>query len=191
MDLTTGQSLNFGQHDDAIKAIAHCSDSGLLFSGSWDKTVGVWDERAQTPTLAMASATSTSTPPVHSLALPDKVYSMDMNEQTHLLLVATASRHIYLYDTRNLHQPLQKRESSLKYQTRRVCFFPDGQGFICASIEGRVAVDFVDPSPEAQQGRYAFKCHRQPTSPDPTTGLPMEVVHPVNALAYHPTYMNC
>lgn len=111
---------------------------------------------------------------------------MDICNDKNLLLVATAGRHIYLYDTRSLSHPLQKRESSLKYQTRSVKFFPSGDGFVCASIEGRVAVDFVDPSAEVQQSRYAFKCHRQSTSSDPATGSPMEIVYPVNAVAYHP-----
>lgn len=113
---------------------------------------------------------------------------MDLCPSKHLLLVATAGRHIYLYDTRSLQSgPLQKRESSLKYQTRQVRFFSDGSGFVCGSVEGRVAVDFVDPSAEAQAQRYAFKCHRQPAATnDPATGAPMEIVYPVNAIAYHP-----
>jgi cell cycle arrest protein BUB3 len=113
---------------------------------------------------------------------------MDLCSSKNLLLLATAGRHIYLYDTRALtHGPLQKRESSLKYQSRQVRFFADGSGFVCGSVEGRVAVDFVDASAEGQAQRYAFKCHRQAASQaDPATGAPMEVVYPVNALAYHP-----
>ncbi len=124
----------------------------------------------------------------NNLPLPDKVYSMDLCPSKHLLLVATAGRHIYLYDTRSLSSgPLQKRESSLKYQSRQVRFFADGSGFVCGSVEGRVAVDFVDAAPEQQAQRYAFKCHRQAAaSPDQATGAPMEIVYPINALAYHP-----
>lgn len=131
----------------------------------------------------------TQTLVVAKLSLPDKCYSMDLCPERNLLLVATAGRHIYLYDTRSLSAgPLQKRESSLKYQTRSVKFFGDGSGFVCGSVEGRVAVDFVDASPEIQAQRYAFKCHRQATTPDPSTNAPMEIVYPVNALAYHPKY---
>lgn len=176
--MTTGSVTNFGGHEDAIRTIVHNEPTNLLFTGSWDRTVAAWDDR------------STGGKAVCSLALPDKVYSMDCCDDRNLLLVATAGRHIYLYDTRALGHPLQKRESSLKYQTRTVRFFPaardePGQqgGFICASIEGRVAVDFIDPATEVQQSRYAFKCHRQAqTSPQGS----MELVYPVNAVACHP-----
>jgi len=181
LELKSGSINNFGTHDDAIKSIVHNEPTGLLFTGSWDRTVGVWDER---------SAPNVSRP-ITSLPVPDKVYSMDICDERNLLLVATAGRHIYLYDTRSLGQPLQKRESSLKYQTRTVKFFGAtsdeiGQqgGFICASIEGRVAVDFIDPSPEVQQSRYAFKCHRQTQSSSDQGN--MEIVYPVNTVACYP-----
>ena len=174
--MKTGIINNFGTHEDAIKSVLHNESTGLLFTGSWDRTVGVWDER------------SSNLGSITSLQVPEKVYSMDICDDKNLLLVATAGRHIYLYDIRSLGQALQKRESSLKYQTRSVKFFPPtrdelGQqgGFICASIEGRVAVDFIDPSPEVQQSRYAFKCHRQAQPADN-----MEIVYPVNAVACHP-----
>ena len=54
----------------------------------------------------------------------------------------------------------QKRESNLKYQTRNVACFPDKRGYVLSSIEGRVAVEYLDPSPEVQRQKYAFKCHR-------------------------------
>lgn len=55
-------------------------------------------------------------------------------------------------------------------------------GYASSSIEGRVAVEWFDPSPESQARKYAFKCHRQP-SPEG-----VDVVYPVNALAFHPVH---
>jgi hypothetical protein len=52
-------------------------------------------------------------------------------------------------------------------------------GYAAASIEGRVAVEYFDPSPAAQAMKYAFKCHRQ-------TVNGVDHVWPVNALAFHP-----
>ena len=52
-----------------------------------------------------------------------------------------------------------------------------------ASVEGRIAVEYFDPSPEAQEKKYAFKCHRQ-TIDD------VDHVWPVNALAFHPVYVH-
>ena len=57
-------------------------------------------------------------------------------------------------------------------------FFP---GYATASVEGRIAVEYFDPSPAIQEKKYAFKCHRQ-TIDD------VDHVWPVNALAFHPTY---
>ena len=54
-------------------------------------------------------------------------------------------------------------------------------GYATASTEGRIAVEYFDPSPEAQEKKYAFKCHRQ-------TIEDFDHVWPVNALAFHPIY---
>lgn len=68
--------------------------------------------------------------------------------------------------------------------TRAVACMPNDAGYASSSIEGRVAVEWFDPSPESQARKYAFKCHRQP-SPD---GDGTDFVYPVNALAFHPVH---
>ena len=52
-------------------------------------------------------------------------------------------------------------------------------GYAIGSVEGRIGVEYFDPSQEAQDKKYAFKCHRQ-TIDD------ADHVWPVNALAFHP-----
>lgn len=86
-------------------------------------------------------------------------------------------------DTTDL-QPWQQRESSLKFMTRAVACMPDDNGYASSSIEGRVAVEWFDPSPESQARKYAFKCHRQPAPEGDGT----DIVYPVNALAFHPIH---
>lgn len=54
-----------------------------------------------------------------------------------------------------LEQP--PRESSLKYQTRCVAAFTGAGSFALGSVEGRVAMEVLDPSPAAQEKKYAFK----------------------------------
>ncbi len=66
--------------------------------------------------------------------------------------------------------------------TRAVACMPNDAGYASSSIEGRVAVEWFDPSPASQARKYAFKCHRQ-TSPEG-----VDVVYPVNALAFHPVH---
>lgn len=75
----------------------------------------------------------------------------------------------------------QRRESSLKYQTRCIQCFPNKQGYVVSSIEGRVAVEYLDPSPEVQKKKYAFKCHRLKED-----GI--EKIFPVNAISFHNGY---
>lgn len=50
-----------------------------------------------------------------------------------------------------------------------------------SSIEGRVAVEYLDPSPEIQKKKYAFKCHRIKKG-----GI--EYIYPVNAISFHSKY---
>ena len=106
----------------------------------------------------------------------DKVYSMSVSGEQ--LVVATAGRKVFIWDLRNMSCPQQKRESSLKYQTRCVRSFPNKTGYVLSSIEGRVAVEVFDPSPEAQKKKYAFKCHRLKEN-----GI--ENIYPVNAISFH------
>lgn len=161
-----------GQHGAPIKAVSMCSSTMRVFTGSWDATVRAWDDRATT-----SAALTTET------KLPDKVYSMDLVGNS--LLVAMANRHVHLYDTRKPDTPVQRRESSLKYQTRCVRLFPDATGFVCSSIEGRVAVEWIEATEAAQAKKYAFKCHREPVV---DAGESAELVYPVNALAFHPLH---
>ena len=123
---------------------------------------------------------------------------MDLVNNT--LVVAMASRIFHIYDIRNMSAPSQSRESSLKYMTRALACMTDGQGvlvsgsfsqpvltpepgYATASVEGRIAVEYFDPSPEVQEKKYAFKCHRQ-TIDD------VDHVWPVNSLAFHPVSVN-
>lgn len=81
-------------------------------------------------------------------------------------------------------EPWQRRESSLKFMTRTVACMLDDQGYASSSIEGRVAVEYFDPDAAVQAKKYAFKCHRTADPEDHS----VDVVYPVNALAFHPVH---
>ncbi|KAG5519249.1 hypothetical protein PMAC_002337 [Pneumocystis sp. 'macacae'] len=153
-------------HDDAVKSVLFNRNLNLLITGSWDKTVRQWDFRSKDAFLSVYK-------------LPQKVFSMD--SINYKLVIAMANRIVYIYDLRNMNEPMQQRESSLKFMTRVVKCIPNGQGYVTSSIEGRISVEFFDPSPESQAKKYAFKCHRQNID-----GI--DNVYPVNALAFHPIY---
>lgn len=164
-----GTATVMGQHSAPIRCVEYSNAGNMVISGSWDKSVKIWD---------INSKQCTST-----LALPDKVFAMSCVEASYRLICGIAGRIIYIYDLRNLKEPLQKRESSLKHQTRNIECHPNGEQYVVSSIEGRVAVEYFDPSPEVQGRKYAFKCHRVT---DKTTGF--QTIYPVNAITFHPIF---
>jgi len=150
-----------GTHAKPIRCCEYAPQINTVFTGGWDGKVNCWDPRG-----------AFGSPPVCSLEVHDKVFTMALTDTR--LVVGTAGRHIVGFDVRNLTAgPLFDRESSLKYQTRCLRCFPDGEGFAVASIEGRVAIEYFDPDAEAK--KYAFKCHRVGNT-----------VFPVNSIAFHP-----
>ncbi|KAH7100327.1 WD40 repeat-like protein [Auriculariales sp. MPI-PUGE-AT-0066] len=166
LDLERESTRVLGQHAESISRVVWVKETNTLISGSWDKTIRTWDPRAQ------AACTAT-------LPQPERVYCMDAVGNT--VVVGMAGRHIYIFDARNMAEPMQKRESSLKYMTRAVACMIDGKGFATSSVEGRISVDYLDPSPEVQTQKYAFKCHRQ-------TVDNVDHVWPVNTLSFHPIH---
>lgn len=154
-----------GQHEEAVKCLEMNSEMNLIMSGSWDGSVKFWDARS--PNL------------VNTLPQLNKVYTMSQCGDK--LIVGTDQRKVMIWDLRNTGVVQQKRESSLKYQTRCIKAFPNHQGYVLGSIEGRVAVEYMDPSPEAQKNKYAFKCHRCKEGA-------VEKIYPVNAFSFHHVY---
>lgn len=69
-----------------------------------------------------------ATPLVSSHAVPGRVYSMDTDPKGARLVVAMAERNVSVYDVRKMEEPEQRRESALKYMTRRVACMADGKG---------------------------------------------------------------
>lgn len=92
---------------------------GQVITGSWDKSLKCWDPRG---------ASGQERTLVGTYPQPERVYSLSLVGNR--LVVATAGRHVNVYDLRNMSQPEQRRESSLKYQTRCVRCYPNGTGKI-------------------------------------------------------------
>ncbi|KAF8626052.1 hypothetical protein AX15_005106 [Amanita polypyramis BW_CC] len=166
LNLTTEATNVLGCHNDAVSTMTWSKELNVLISGSWDRTLRLWDSRS-------------SMPQQSSHSTPERVYQLDLVNNT--LVIAMASRLFHIYDIRRMDTPSQIRESSLKYMTRSLACMPTGEGYATASVEGRIAVEYFEPTSEAQEKKYAFKCHRQ-TIDD------VDHVWPVNSLAFHPTY---
>ena len=93
----------------------------MLITGSWDLSLKFWDPRAAAGTSNANADTAVST---H--ALPERVYHLDLVNNT--LVVGMASRLFHIYDIRKMGEPVQTRESSLKFMTRSLACMADGKG---------------------------------------------------------------
>ncbi len=143
-------------------------DCNLVASAGWDKKFHIWDVRQSSSATSRSSAASS---PVVSMDLPGKAFSMDVSsfDGAKIVVVATSGRRNCFFDIRLPRKKeatdmnrngddcdenddgaavaaklLSDRESSLKFQTRCINFFPDTTGVALGSIEGRVAIEYLD-----------------------------------------------
>lgn len=157
--LSGGQAVTVGMHEAPIKDIEWIPEMNLLVTGSWDKTLKYWDLRQPNP--------------VHTQVLPERCYAMSIRHP--LMVVATADRNVIVFNLANPQTEYKRIQSPLKYQTRCVATFPDKQGFLLGSIEGRVAVQHIDDSQQSKN--FTFKCHRDNND-----------IYAVNAINFHPVH---
>ncbi|KAI8898596.1 WD40-repeat-containing domain protein [Globomyces pollinis-pini] len=162
IDLKSDVQSEIGSHELPISCIRTTSD--MTITGSWDKSIKLWDDRNSDPLMTTLEQT-------------EKVFSLDVCKEK--MVVALANRIILVYDLRNTSAPLETKESNLKYMTRKIACIPNGKGYATSSIEGRVAVDFFDTADQSK--KFSFKCHRQKVDE-------CEFIYPVNALTYHPQH---
>jgi cell cycle arrest protein BUB3 len=173
LDIPTSTFSVVGRHSPKVTqgknavSCLHALEGSLVASAGWDSQFNLWDVR------------TSGTAPLSSLSLPAKAFCMDYDASHNRIVVCTAGRKTCIIDVRGGKVELVlERDSSLKYQTRCVQFFPKGVGLALGSIEGRVAVEFLeDLGIPADRKKYAFKCHR--------VG---DTVYPVNCINFHPKF---
>ena len=170
-DAETGAGRVVGKHTAGVKCVEVCAALSSVVSAGWDAQLNLWDLRTSTSSAAAAA----------SATLPAKAFTMALHERT--VVVGCAQRRVNVYDLRNLDTPLEERTSPLKKQSRCVRFFPDGTAFCLASVEGRVAIEYLGATgADADAKNFSFKCHRSKTAAGD------DLAFPVNALAFHPIY---
>ena len=185
LDIAKKDLITIGNHKSACKEVIYHQNYNIVLTGGWDGVVNIFDLRSSSP--------------VCSYQFDNKVYSMSCAKD--LFVVGLSEEKIAYFDLRKLQNNIFKPElifnSHLKYQTRKVCAFPDGKGFAEGSIEGRVAIknikDLNNPSSinnetgttmgQDDKGNtdFAFRCHRN-TNNTPT------LVYTINDIAFNPVY---
>ncbi|KAH9667315.1 protein RAE1 [Citrus sinensis] len=186
--LSGGQPVTVAMHDAPIKEVAWIPEMNLLATGSWDKTLksssvrslccavecndlAKWDNMCM---WIVKWYWDTRQPnPVHTQQLPDRCYALTVRYP--LMVVGTADRNLVVFNLQNPQTEFKRINSPLKYQTRCVAAFPDQQGFLVGSIEGRVGVHHLDDSQQSKN--FTFKCHRDGSE-----------IYSVNSLNFHPIH---
>ncbi|PNT74840.1 hypothetical protein BRADI_1g22950v3 [Brachypodium distachyon] len=175
LSLDSKKSFRLGIHDAPVSCVEYSCVAGQVISGGWDNTIKCWDPKSG-PGQALVGT--------HNQ--PERVYSLSI--EGYKLVVATAGRHVNVYDLRNMSEPEQQRESPLQHQTRCVECYPNGTGFALGSVEGKIAMEFFDQSESALSKSYmfisisyVFKCHR-------LTEGGRRVAYPVNTSTFHPVF---
>jgi cell cycle arrest protein BUB3 len=168
LDIPTTGSQVIGRHEGSCSCLASLDgeNSSLIASAGWSTAFNVWDVRQSSP--------------VSTLKLPGKALDFSFDPKHRRIVVATSGRRTCFIDIRKgaKAELVLERESSLKFQTRCVRFFPDGDAICAGSVEGRVGVEYLDElGVESGMKKYAFKCHRV-----------NDTVYPVNCIEFHPRY---
>ncbi len=175
---STAEATRLGSHSAPVSCL--CYDAyvtNTLLSGGWDGRLRQWDSRvpgylvataslgagaaAQGRSSAASPSVSDTTSPATAAAAaaaaaaavapaPTTARAVALDVSGRHVVVACGARAIEMFDLRRLDRFIQARESSLAAQTRALKCSPDGERFVVAGLEGRVAVEFIDPSPEAQ-----------------------------------------
>ncbi|XP_036426884.1 mRNA export factor isoform X1 [Colossoma macropomum] len=172
-DLNSNQAMQIAQHEGPIKTIhwIKAPNYSCIMTGSWDKTLKFWDTRSPNPMM--------------SLQMPERCYCADVVYP--MAVVATAERGLIVYQLENQPSEFRRIDSPLKHQHRCVAIFKDKQnkptGFALGSIEGRVAIHYINP-PNPTKDNFTFKCHR---SNGTNTATPQDI-YAVNAIAFHPVH---
>lgn len=168
-DMASQQNQTVGIHSDAVRFVRHVScgpqNTPCIVSGSWDKTIKYWDTRQQSP--------------ICSINMPDKVYAMDASQK--LLVVGTADKSVVIINLNNPDKIFKTQQSPLKYQTRSISCYPNGDGFAIGSIEGRCGIQYIDDNQQKTSG-FSFKCQRE-TKPNKETNI-----YSLNSIVFHPVY---
>ncbi|KTF77476.1 hypothetical protein cypCar_00040802 [Cyprinus carpio] len=175
-----GQTVPKAQqmHTGPVLDVCWSDDGSKVFTASCDKTAKMWDLNSnQTIQIAQHEGPIRT---IHWIKAPN--YSC--------VMTGSWDKTLKFWDTRspNPMMSLQMPERCYCADVHRcVAIFKDKQskptGFALGSIEGRVAIHYINP-PNPAKDNFTFKCHR---SNGTNTATPQDI-YAVNAISFHPVH---
>lgn len=168
-----------GQHGAPIKAIKFLPQSNMVITGSWDKTLRVWDCRTPNP--------------VATAQLSERVYTMDARQTA--VVVGTADKMLHVFDLTSGLNKVAQYKSPIDHQTRTVSIFADCKGFAVGTIEGRIAIEYFSEMQKKNPNdanykipntpNFIFKYHRDKRNDGGYD------IYSVNCIGFHPLNTFC
>ncbi|KAI5133087.1 mRNA export factor [Nematocida ausubeli] len=187
IDMGTGNLTTLGRHSLGVSAMVFTC-ARTLVTGSWDKTVKVWDinnPQAQPKELLME----------------DKVYAMDSKMNTIAILLSNT---IVSYDAYTLEkvqvptnsayqnklrpstpmgygtiQTATKYQLKSQWQLRSISCSNDGQDAIVGTTGSKAEIVAVRPGNSLSTMYYSFRCKQTTTDRN---------AYPINSVHYHPAF---
>ncbi|SAL96291.1 hypothetical protein [Absidia glauca] len=163
-NLATEKIKYIGKHTDAAQSVCWSSARDCLYSGSWDKTIRLWDTRNEGRA-------------VTKYTLPKKIISMDLRDN--LLAVAALYQYVYVYDIRKMDKPMTTIDNKSTYQLKAVRVMTDCRGIVHSSAKGRIDVNFFGENGKGQN--YTFTSNKIKENG-------VSQVFPVNSISFHPVF---
>ncbi|KAH7858788.1 hypothetical protein Vadar_028068 [Vaccinium darrowii] len=159
-DLDSGIHDTFGNHDDLVSCVEYSAETSQLITAGWDRKIMSWDTR--------------STNTLECLKTPSaEVESMAISGCN--LMVAVGSS-VNVYDLRSFNKSVYAKELFPGFQIRCVQAILNSEGFVAGSIDGQIAVEYLNSSNTG----YVFWCH-------PKSNDGRHHVVPVNDIAFNPS----
>lgn len=186
VDMTTGNMNDLGTHSQAVSCMTF-TNAMTLITGSWDKTVKVWNINAQNPLQK-------------ELIMEDKVFDMDSRMSTISILLSTS---IVSYDTYTLEkiqtppvgynkvrtgmgytgtiQSANQNKFQIKsqWQLRCIACSNDGMDAIIGTSGSKAEIIAVRQGQMMSSYYYSFKCKQSTVDRN---------VYPINSVKFHPAF---
>lgn len=132
-----------GSHAAPVRSCHWVKETQYLVTSGWDRQICVWDCRTNTPQ--------------GKISLNERVWACDVKYPW--LVASTADKKVSIFNlASNPTTPYRTFDSPVAHQTRVVKIFHDQRTFAIGTIEGRVAVRYLD---QAVSGSQANRCNKR------------------------------